>query len=79
MTDNGKGVAGACFECGIVAIKMGSESSGTFVDAKVLGDLAEGLIYAANSGARVVSMSLGGPRPHQALLDAVNYAPPKGS
>ena len=77
-TDNGKGVAGACFECGVVAIKIGSEASGTFVDASFLGDVAEGLIYAANSGARVVSMSLGGPRPHQALLDAVNYAASKG-
>ena len=26
-TDNGKGVAGACFECGIMAIKIGSEKS----------------------------------------------------
>lgn len=78
LTDNGKGVAGACFECGIVAIKIGSEPSGTFVDASFLGDVAEGLIYAANSGARVVSMSLGGPRPHQPLLDAVNYAASKG-
>jgi subtilisin family serine protease len=78
-TDNGLGVGGACFECGIVAIKVGSQSTGgTFVDASFLGDVAEALLYAANSGARVVSMSLGGPRPHQPLLDAVNYAASKG-
>ncbi len=77
-TDNGKGVAGACFECGVIAIKIGSESTGTFVDASFLGDVAEGLIYAADNGASVVSMSLGGPRPNAPLQDAVNYAASKG-
>ncbi len=78
-TDNGEGVAGACFECGVIAIKIGSQASGTFVDASFLGDVAEGLIYAADHGASVISMSLGGPRPHQPLADAVNYAAAKGA
>lgn len=80
MTDNGQGVAGGCFECGIVAIKIGSEvvSGTSFVNAKVLGDMVEGVLYAANTGASVISMSLGVPRPHQPLLDAINNASANG-
>lgn len=73
-TNNGIGVAGACYECGILAIKIGSESSGTFVNAGVLADVAEGLLYAANRGARVISMSLGSQQQHAPLADAVSYA-----
>jgi len=80
-TDNGQGVAGACFECGVIAIKIGSERLGetSFVNARVLGDMAEGLIYAADNGASVISMSLGETRPYQPLQDAVNYAYSKGA
>ncbi|MBI5106182.1 MAG: S8 family serine peptidase [Solirubrobacterales bacterium] len=77
-TDNGIGVAGACFDCGIMAIKIGGAPSGNFVDASFLGDVTEGILYAADHGASVISMSLGGPRPHAPLQDAVNYASGKG-
>jgi len=73
-TDNGMGVGGSCFDCGIMAIKIGGSSSGTFVDAKFLGDIVEALTYAANNGASVANLSLGTTRPSQALQDAVNYA-----
>jgi len=76
-TDNGLGAGGACFDCGIMAIKIGGSSSGTFVDAKFLGDIVEALTYAGNNGASVANLSLGTTRPSQALQDAVNFATSK--
>jgi subtilisin family serine protease len=60
-----------------MALKIGGSSSGTFVDAKFIGDITEALIYAANNGASVANLSLGGSRPQQSLQDAVNYATSK--
>ena len=75
-TNNGRAVAGACFECGIVAIKV--SFAPTRSGAQTVADVAEGIVYAANSGARVLNMSLGGPQSFQPQLDAVNYAVSKG-
>jgi thermitase len=72
-TDNGIGVAG-----------LGYFSS--IADVKVLGDngkgyyswIAEGIIWAADNGAQVINLSLGGSSASSTLEDAVNYAWSKG-
>jgi subtilisin family serine protease len=68
-TNNGAGVAGACWSCSVMPIKvLGADGSGTTAD------VGAGIIWAADHGARVINMSLGAPGTTQALSDAVSYA-----
>jgi subtilisin family serine protease len=72
-TNNGRGVAGICGRCSIMPVKvLDSTGSGTTAG------LAAGIIWAADHGARVISMSLGAPSSTQTLADAVAYADAKG-
>ena len=66
-TNNGVGVAGVSWGCGLMAIKAGD---GSFS----YDSLIAALHYAADKGAKVVNMSLGGGGDSQALHDAVDYA-----
>lgn len=67
--DNGEGVAGVCWRCTLLPIKvLGARGRGD--DATV----AHGIRLAVDQGARVIGMSLGGPEDTQALRDAVDYA-----
>jgi thermitase len=78
-TDNNLLVSGACFECTVIPVKIGLGSSGdAATDAKFIADLDEGIIWAADHGATVISMSLGTPRFAQSLQDAINYAAARG-
>jgi serine protease len=73
-TNNGKGVVGVAFGTRIMPIKVLSRSgSGT------LADVADGIRFAADNGATVINMSLGGPFPSASLADAVAYAHKKGT
>ena len=66
-TDNGEGVAGLCFRCAILPVKvLDNEGVGSFFD------VAEGLDFAVSRGAKVVNMSLGGTGGSQALRQAVD-------
>jgi subtilisin family serine protease len=65
----GYGVAGVCPWCQIMSVKsLSSRGSGTY------DTVAAGIVYAADNGARVINLSLGGPATSQSLQDAVNYA-----
>jgi len=75
-TNNGKGVSGACWGCGLMVLKVGNDTSGT--DTQLIADELEALTYAADHGARVVNMSFGGIAPAKPLEDGVNYARSKG-
>jgi len=75
-TNNGKGVSGACWGCGLMVLKVGNDTSGT--DTQLIADELEALTYAADHGARVVNMSFGGTAPAKPLEDGVNYARSKG-
>ncbi|TET22283.1 MAG: peptidase S8 [Candidatus Stahlbacteria bacterium] len=66
--DNSKGIAGIAGNASIMPLKV-ADSGGNYTNA----DLAQGIIYAADNGADVVNMSLGGTH-SQVLEDAVNYA-----
>lgn len=69
ITNNGVGVAGVAPNVKILPIKVLSDSgSGSYAS------VAAGIIKAADMGAKVISMSLGGPSNSQSITDAVNYA-----
>ena len=71
-TDNATGAAGTCPKCSVMPVRVLDENgSGSLLD------VAEGIIWAADHGAKVVNMSLGGPGT-STLEDAVNYATGKG-
>ncbi|WP_440954619.1 S8 family serine peptidase [Methanosarcina sp. Mfa9] len=71
-TNNGYGVAGVAYDCTIMPVKvLDAEGSGT------LQQLIDGIYFAADNGAQVISMSLGfspGYYPGPALDNALEYA-----
>src|SRR5438093_9124248 len=68
-TNNNTGVAGICPRCSIMSVRvLDANGSGS------ISDVAAGIIYAANSGARVINLSLGGPSTSQTLRAALDYA-----
>ena len=68
-TDNGVGIAGICWGCNILPVKvLGSRGQGD--DATI----AQGIRWAVDQGVRIISMSLGGPDDTQVMRDAVQYA-----
>jgi len=72
VTDNGKGVAGACPGCDLFVAKVVKDGGATD------GAAADAIVWAANSGAEVVNISLGAPGSSDALKNAVDYAWNKG-
>jgi serine protease len=73
LTNNNVGVAGVGQRIRIMPIKvLNSRGFGT------LSDVAAGVRYAADHGAQVINMSLGGPFPARVLHKAVQYAKSKG-
>jgi subtilisin family serine protease len=72
--DNGVGGAGVCWKCSILPIKvMGANGNGD------LATVAAGIVKAADMGAKVIDVSLGGPAGVPALQQAVSYASSKGA
>lgn len=68
-TNNGAGTAGLAYGCRIMPVKvLNSAGSGS------LTAIANGIRYAADNGANVISMSLGGSTGSSALQSAVTYA-----
>jgi serine protease len=72
-THNELGVAGVAYRAKIMPIKVLSGSG----SGSVAG-IAEGIRWAADHGARVINMSLGGPFYSQVLAKAVRYAADRG-
>ncbi|MBM3459086.1 MAG: peptidase S8 [Armatimonadetes bacterium] len=72
-TNNGEGVAGLAFDATVMPIKVldrwGSGSSA---------DIADAIRFAADKGAKVINMSLGGPFPDRVMETACQYAAKKG-
>jgi serine protease len=72
-THNGVGVAGVAFHAKIMPIKvLSARGSGS------VSGIAEGIRFAADHGAKVINMSLGGAMASQVLAKAVKYAHDKG-
>jgi subtilisin family serine protease len=71
-TNNGTGGAGMCPNCSIMPVRvLDNNGSGT------LANVASGIRWAADNGAKVINMSLGGPG-STTLQSAVDYAAGKG-
>ncbi len=67
--NNGIGMAGVNWACKIMSVKgLGDDGKGKW------SSVSAAVVYAADNGARVISMSLGGSLHSQALTDAVQYA-----
>ncbi len=73
-SNNGQGIAGVCWGCKILPVKV-LNSDGQGSDAEI----AAGIRWAADQGARIISMSLGGNEVTEVLHDAVIYAHQKGA
>lgn len=67
-TNNGVGVAGMCWNCRLMVVKV------TQSDVANYSDIAAGVAYAAQKGAKVINLSLGGPSDSSTLRAAIAAA-----
>ena len=72
-TNNGYGVAGIAYEASIMPLKVLAASGGGTV-----ADIAEAIKFAADNGADVINMSLGGGGASNLMEEAIKYAHNKG-
>jgi len=73
-TNNSIGVAGGAFDTCLMPVKvLDKRGSGTYAD------VAEGIRWAADNGAKVINLSLGGSSADETLKGAVQYAYEKGA
>jgi len=72
--NNGIGLAGICGACKILPVKVLNQ-----YNVGNWSDIAAGITYAADHGAKVINLSLGGTGSSQAVHDAVQYATEKGA
>ena len=73
LTNNGIGVAGLNWHVSLMAAKvLDAQGSGSNAD------VADGIKWAADNGAQVINLSLGGSLPSRTLRNAVDYAWNKG-
>ena len=68
-TNNGQGIAGLCWNCRIMPVKV--VQSGGVANYS---DLATGIRYAADKGAKVIVIGTGGYADSPTLRDAIQYA-----
>jgi subtilisin family serine protease len=73
-TNNGIGIAGVAWNASIMPVKVLDET-GSGYDF----DIARGITWAADNGAQVINLSLGGPWSSVTLYDAIDYARKKGA
>ncbi len=67
--DNSAGIAGMCWNCRIMPVKVMQVSG-----VANYSDVADGVLYAAKKGAKVINISLGGYGNSSALLSAIRTA-----
>jgi subtilisin family serine protease len=72
--DNHIGVAGYCWRCRVMPLRVLDADGGGFAT-----DVAHAIVWATDQGARVINMSLGGPLEDAALAAAARYAQSRGA
>ncbi len=73
-TDNNVGVSSIGFDCRLIAIKAGADADG----GQGVSAMFEGITWAADHDANIISMSFGGPSYFQTMQMIVDYAYNKG-
>jgi serine protease len=73
-TNNGEGVAGIAFEAALMPLKV-LDQAGMGISA----DIADAIRFAADHGAQVINMSLGGGGYSRVIENAIAYARKKGA
>ena len=68
-TNNGFGIAGVAWNCKILPVKVADKTG-----VGTISQLVMGIIWAADNGAHVINMSLGGDEGAESLKDALKYA-----
>jgi len=73
QTNDSIGVAAYCWQCSIMPVKvLDSSGNGSW------SNVAAGITWAADHGARVINMSFGGPSGSSTVQSAIDYAHAKG-
>ncbi len=72
-TNNGVGIAGIAGGSRLMPVKVLDQYGDGWYS-----DLVQGIVYAVDNGAQIISLSLGGTPSSQALQEAVNYAHDRG-
>ncbi|GAA3948478.1 S8 family serine peptidase [Actinoplanes auranticolor] len=72
--NNAAGLAGVCWDCKILPVRVLGANGLGYTD-----DVAAGITYAADRGAHVINLSLGGPDYSRLTENAVDYAVAKGA
>jgi len=72
-TNNNEGIAGVAWNCKILPVKVTDAEGNAWYD-----DLIDGILWAADNGAHVINLSLGGEESDDSLRDALKYAHDKG-
>lgn len=73
VTNNNLGIAGVCWNCKLMSVRVFQNTSAAWSWT------ANGIRYAADNGAHVISMSFGWYDPADVLKDAIDYAYDKGT
>ncbi len=73
-TNNSVGIAGISYNSPVMTVKVLDQFGTGWYS-----DIAAGIIYAADNGAQIINLSLGGSSPSQTLSDAIDYARLQGS
>lgn len=72
-TNNNEGMAGVAWDCMILPVKVTDSEGSAYYS-----DVIAGITWAADNGAQVINVSMGGDAPDDALRDALRYAYSKG-
>ncbi|MDO8452519.1 MAG: S8 family serine peptidase, partial [bacterium] len=72
-SDNGTGIASVSFQAKVLPVKVLSKDGWGYYS-----DIAEGIVYATDQGARIINLSLGGGSDSETLKKAVRFALSKG-